>query len=323
MSSLSPPRWRPSGLGTPSVASHQAAPRLCSASPGRSAPRSCAHRAGSGSSARPPIILWKAEANPSDPLPFERDQWDPTPRLLRVSAERGIGGHRQLPQPLALRALGHHGHGPERLLAYLHAHLRMGEQVVVPGGVLRRAARGGEDDRATPIFHVHKRGRVRPAALGTRRCEQQDGEVFEEAPQVPNLALVGSELSDDLLVVGFSLHRAMPPASDATVFFVRERSYDHQGEDTHSIAVHNGDSMGCARMMALGDNRQKAILLSVATAMRCRVMSRADPTIRTSPNAVTHELELRRIYLPRTPVNKARSRVGAPADEIEAASLCL
>jgi hypothetical protein len=59
-----------------------------------------------------------AEASPSDSLLFERDQWDPTPRLLRVSAQRGIRGHRQLPQPLALRALGHHGHGPERLLAY-------------------------------------------------------------------------------------------------------------------------------------------------------------------------------------------------------------
>src|SRR5215218_7525470 len=212
-----------------------------------------------------------AEASPSDSLLFERDQWDPTPRLLRVSAQRGIGGHRQLPQPLALRALGHHGHGPERLLAYLHAHLRVGEQVVVPGGVLRRAARGGEDDRATPISDVHKRGRVRPAALGARRCEQQDGEVFEEAPQVPDLALVGSELSDELLVVGLRLHRAMPPISDATVSFVRERSYDHQGEGTHSIAVYNGDSMGCARMMAPGDNRQRAILLSVATAMRCRV----------------------------------------------------
>src|SRR5829696_4537467 len=291
MSSLSPPRWRPSGLGTPSVASHQAAPRLCSASPGRSAPRSCAHRAGSGSSARPPIILWKAEASPSDSLLFERDQWDPTPRLLRVSAQRGIRGHRQLPQPLALRALGHHGHGPERLLAYLHVHLRVGEQVVVPGGVVRRAARGGEDDRATPISHVHKRGRVRPAALGARRGEEQYGEVFEEAPQVPDLALVGAELSDDLLVVVLCLHRAMPPASDATVSCVRDRSYDHQGEDTQSIAVHNGDSIGCARMMAPGGNRQRAIPLSVATAMRCRVheqgWGKSPNTLRpTSENAV-------------------------------------
>src|SRR5829696_6645672 len=214
MSSLSPPRWRPSGLGTPSVASHQAAPRLCSASPGRSAPRSCAPRAGSGSTARPPIMLWKAEASPSDSLLFERDQWDPTPRLLRVSAQRGIGGHRQLPQPLTLRALGHHGHGPERLLAYLHAHLRVGEQVVVPGGVLRRAARGGEDDRTTLIGHVHKRGRVRPTALGARGREEQDGEVFEEAPQVPDLAFVGAEFLDDLLVVGLRLHRVMAPYSN-------------------------------------------------------------------------------------------------------------
>src|SRR5215204_517170 len=241
--------------------------------------------------ARPPIILWKAEASPSDSLLFERDQWDTTPRLLRVSAQRGIRGHRQLPQPLSLRALGHHGHGPERLLAYLHMHLRVGEQVVVPGGVVRRAARGGEDDRATPISDVHKRGRVRPAALGARRREEQDGEVFEEAPQVPDLALVGAELSDDLLVVGLRLHRAMPPASDATVSFVRERSYDHQGEDTQSIAVHNGDSMGCARMMAPGGNRQRAIPLNVATAMRCRVheqgWGKSPNTLRpTSENAV-------------------------------------
>src|SRR5215213_11050972 len=140
--------------------------------------------------ARPQIIPRKAEASPSDSLLFQRHQWDPTVHLLRVTAERGIGGYRQLPQPLALRAFGHHGHGPERLLAYLHVHLRVGEQVVVPGGVVRRAARGGEDDRATPISHVHKRGRVRPAALGARRREEQYGEVFEEAPQVPDLALV-------------------------------------------------------------------------------------------------------------------------------------
>src|SRR5215203_656721 len=140
-------------------------------------PRSCVPRAGSGSTARPPIMLWKAQASSSESLLLERDQWDPTPRLLRVSAQRGIGGHCQLPQPLTLRAPGHHGHRPEGLLAYLHAYLRVDEQVVVPGGVLRRAARGGEDGRAIPIGHVHKRGRVRPAALGALGREEQDGEV--------------------------------------------------------------------------------------------------------------------------------------------------
>src|SRR4029079_12132153 len=98
----------------------------------------------------------------------------------------------------------------ERLGAVLDGDLRVGDQVVVPGRVARRAARGGEDMHNTVQLEVLERQRHAPSAAGALQYHQHQCRVGGGAR---DHAAVCPELLDDRLLERLLGHQAAPTGS--------------------------------------------------------------------------------------------------------------
>src|SRR5262249_36024847 len=90
------------------------------------------------------------------------------------------------PQALPLFALGRAGAGREHLALHLELDLGRLVQVLVPAGVLGRAALRRDDHVAVPILSVDERHRPLLARLPPRRRQEQDGRALP--PDVPHRA---------------------------------------------------------------------------------------------------------------------------------------
>ena len=91
--------------------------------------------------------------------------------------------------------LGEFGDGRrEGLGAELDSDLRVGLQVVVPVGVRRSTALGGEDVEIVTLDERHQRDLAEFSGLGTDGVQDDEGVVAE----LSGLAAGGAELGDDL-----------------------------------------------------------------------------------------------------------------------------
>jgi hypothetical protein len=98
---------------------------------------------------------------------------------------------------ITLGGLGQPGPDADRPRAHLGDGLRMGQQVVEPGRVLRRSCLDGEDRERVSYPLVSERGDpLRPAARPGMVQQQDVGPVKRTADR----ASVGPEFSDDLAV---------------------------------------------------------------------------------------------------------------------------
>src|SRR5690606_26630726 len=93
----------------------------------------------------------------------QHDDGDVAVGLGPVVVERGPhGGHRGPQLGLLLGARGA-GDGVEPLGAHLHRDVRVGDEILVPARVVRRAALGGHDDVRIPVGLVDQRELARLA----------------------------------------------------------------------------------------------------------------------------------------------------------------
>jgi hypothetical protein len=86
----------------------------------------------------------------------------------------------------------------ETLAIDLDGHARVGDEVVIPGRVARRAAHGGDDDDVVTGPRVDERGFARLAAL--RAGGREDEDVAADERAVARMALVGPHVVDEVLV---------------------------------------------------------------------------------------------------------------------------
>jgi len=98
-------------------------------------------------------------------------------------------------EALALRALGYRGARRKGVRAYFHRHIRVRQEIAIPRGMRRRAARGGDDDEPVAIARVAQRCGPRLAASGP------DGGQQEHRTGEVGLAGLGAKLRDDVVVV--------------------------------------------------------------------------------------------------------------------------
>src|SRR5690606_14927621 len=125
-------------------------------------------------------------------LRLQHDDRDLAADARLVRDEPGVQGGDRLPEPIALVGLGDPGaHGPARAVE-LDGDLRVGDEVEIPGGMLRQAALGRNDDEVLPYFHVSEDGGARLAAATTGGGEDQERQA-RGRPALPDAAAGGPE----------------------------------------------------------------------------------------------------------------------------------
>ena len=98
--------------------------------------------------------------------PLEDDERDLAVRGLLVAAVAAVGRDGLRPQAGALVGAGDARVDRSMLAADLHRCVGVRAQVVIPGGVLRMAALGGDDDNIAPVLDVDQRRGAPSPALG-------------------------------------------------------------------------------------------------------------------------------------------------------------
>src|SRR6058998_203524 len=199
-----PPRCGPRTSRRPSTRRGRSGPGSCGSTTRSPPPPRCPGAATSspgsaGSSARTASrTTWRRSPStstwPIDSLQ-DHDRDDPA-RLPFVVGEPRVPALLLLPDPVALVSLRHPCPGPDGLLADLDRHVGIGDQVVVPVGIRRGPALGGED--RVPSVELLVRERVHTLGAGLRPAvvQQQEGHGAEAR----HPAAVLAELLDDALV---------------------------------------------------------------------------------------------------------------------------
>src|SRR4051812_21268224 len=129
---------------------------------------------------------------------FEHDHRDLAFGLRLVVGETGELLLLQLPDTGALLPRRHPGPHLGRCIgADLDNGLGVGQQVVIPGGVGRRAALGGEDHEVVAVAPEGQRVDALRTRLGSGVVQQEDRDALERAADD---AVIGPELLNDLSV---------------------------------------------------------------------------------------------------------------------------
>src|SRR5208282_616213 len=149
------------------------------------------------------IESWRGRLTTSSGGALEDDNRDLARGLLLIFLEEWHLRRLLVEQALALRAGSDGGLGLETFGANLEGGSRMGQEIVVPGRIFRRARLGSDNHDPVAIARVDQRVRVSLAAPGAGSDKQQHRSAGELAA---DLAGIRSELLDHFEIEFVHVH---------------------------------------------------------------------------------------------------------------------